>query len=308
MAVITITGGAGFIGFHLQKHLERDHRVQAIDRMDPGNVAVSMRGAQLGALHEADIHSAFLTALPEQTDMVIHLAAETGIPGSLHHPQKYFETNVRGTFNVLEQCRKNGVKYLIYASSSSVYEPSAEMKETSGVSRQLSYYGTTKRMCEVMTENYCAQFGLTAIGLRFFTVYGSWTRPDMAAYRFMKAIDEGREVTVYPGAARDFTHVHDVVESIRLLAGRIVSEPPGFHGLFNIGFGSPVDVAGYASLIAKGLGRELKYRHEPIPSNELLTTHSNSDKLAEYIGFRPRVDVRQGIVEMTEWFGKVRYE
>lgn len=310
MALIAITGGAGFIGFHLQKMLESKHATAAIDVLHPSNKAAHARAALLKHIHVNNIHSAFIDEMNRKPDIVIHLAAETGIAGSLSNPSTYFDTNVSGTFNVLEQCRKNGVKYLIYASSSSVYSPAAEMKETSCTDRQLSFYGTTKKMSEVMIENYCKQFGLTAIGLRFFTVYGSYTRPDMAAYKFMQAIDAGKNITLYNNGntSRDFTHVKDVVRAIDLLVDRIITEPEGFHEIFNIGYGSPVSVKTYATYIAAALQKELLFNIAKLPANELEATHSNTLKLFDYIGFKPEVNTEEGVKEMVNWFKTGRYE
>src|SRR5690606_517412 len=147
--------------------------ITGIDSMRESKFASLMRADQ--DTIETSIHSNFIDILTEKPKVVIHLAAEAGISGSLLNPSLYFHQNVEGTFNVLEQCRKNDVKHLIYASSSSVYEPNhSEISENSPCDKQLSFYGTSKRMVELMVENYCKQFGITAIGLRFFTVYGSW--------------------------------------------------------------------------------------------------------------------------------------
>ena len=311
MSAILITGGAGFIGYHLQQQLQHKHHVTGIDLLVQPSLAASLRSKQLRHISHASIHDTFIDTLEVKPDVVIHLAAETGISGSLHHPQKYFDTNVSGTFHVLEQCRKNGVKYLIYASSSSVYAPNqAVMHEDADTSRQLSFYGTTKKMSELMIENYCSQFGITAIGLRFFTVYGSFTRPDMAAYKFMQAIDAGKEITLYNNGnvLRDFTHVSDVVKSIELLVEKIQTEKAGTHHLFNIGFGSPVSVKTYAECIAQEMKKPANFHFKPLPENELESTHSNSDKLFSYIGYRPKVSVNEGVKEMVHWFKTTRYE
>jgi UDP-glucuronate 4-epimerase len=304
-----ITGISGFIGTHLQNELKTDFETSGIDCLQL--VASKKRSEMIISLNQQSIHSNFIDTLAEKPKIVIHLAAETGISGSLSNPLLYFHQNVEGTFNVLEQCRKNGVKYLIYASSSSVYEPNQSvMSENSPHDQQLSFYGTSKRMVEVMVENYCRQFGIIAIGLRFFTVYGSWTRPDMAAYKFMEAIDEGKEITLYNdgNVFRDFTHVSDIVKSIQLLIRKISQEPMGSHQIFNIGHGSPVSVKEYATLIAENLNKELRFKIELLPSNELESTHSDSSKLEQYINYKPTCGIEAGIREMTDWFKISRYE
>lgn len=311
MNTTLITGAAGFIGFHLKNALKQASSVVGIDTLEESNTASINRAYLHQDIIKASIHSKFIDELTEKPQVVVHLAAETGISGSLSNPALYFHQNIEGTFNVLEQCRKNGVNYLIYASSSSVYEPNySVMRETSPHATQLSFYGTSKRMTELMIENYCKQFGITAIGLRFFTVYGSWTRPDMAAYKFMKAIDRGEIITLYNGGeiSRDFTHVSDIVKAIQLLIDKIKIEPSGTHQIFNIGYGSPVLVKEYASLIGKHLGKEVFTKKELLPKNELESTHSDTSKLEEYIGYRPTCSIEDGIMEMTDWFKNNRYE
>jgi UDP-glucuronate 4-epimerase len=311
MAKILITGAAGFIGSHLKSELKNFHQITGVDDLNSMNLASKKRVDYFGNIINGSIHSNFIDSVNEKPEIVVHLAAETGISSSLSNPSLYFHQNVEGTFNVLEQCRKNGVKFLIYASSSSVYEPNQSvMTENSPHDKQLSFYGTSKRLVEIMVENYCRQFGITAIGLRFFTVYGSWTRPDMAAYRFMKAIDEGKEITLYNDGKvyRDFTHVSDIVESIRLLIEKISKETMGSHQIFNIGNGSPVSVKEYANLIAKYLNKEMRSKSESLPSNELEFTNSDSSKLEQYINYKPTCNVVTGIQEMTDWFKRNRYE
>lgn len=309
MKRVFITGTAGFIGSHLRKELQQYAELSGMDNLQ--SVASRQRSAHFGAVCENSIHTNFIDHASTKPDILIHLAAETGISGSLNNPAHYFHQNVEGTLNVLEQCRKNGVNHLIYASSSSVYEPNQSiMHEDSPHDKQLSFYGTSKRMTELMVDNYCRQFGITAIGLRFFTVYGSWTRTDMAAYKFMKAIQQGNPVTLYNqgNVFRDFTHVSDIVTSIRLLTDKISSEHSGTHRIFNIGNGAPVSVQHYAELIARNLDKPLHIQHAALPSNELESTYSDTSKLENYIGYKPICSIEQGIQEMTNWFKDYRYE
>ena len=303
MKKILITGAAGFIGKHLCEKLSEKHVLFPLDVLI--TEAAKKRMTFLPNLQTASIHSNFIDKQSIKPEVVVHLAAETGISGSLSNPTLYFHQNVEGTFNVLEQCRKNGVKYLIYASSSSVYEPNEIMPETAPHEKQLSFYGTSKRM----TENYCRQFGMVAIGLRFFTVYGSWTRSDMAAYKFMTAIDNGNPITLYNegNVYRDFTHVSDIVASIELLCKKIVTEPEGSHRVFNIGFGAPVSVQKYAELIAKNLDKDLLIEYKSLPSNELTSTHSDTTQLEAYINYKPMCTIEKGIIEMTDWFKEERF-
>lgn len=311
MSSILITGAAGFIGFHLQKHLQNLHSIQSMDKLAPENSASLQRASKINSIIQEDIRNNFLDNISKKPEIIVHLAAETGISGSLENPNKYFKTNVEGTFNVLEQCRKNGVKFLIYASSSSVYAPNQSiMTENSNTENQLSFYGTTKKMVEQMVENYCEQFGMIAIGLRFFTVYGSWTRPDMAAYKFMKAIQNSQSITLYNQGevSRDFTHVSDIVKSIELLIEQIQKESSGTHKVFNIGYGKPISVKKYAELIAKNLEMSLQIRSAELPVNELPATYADSSKLFDYIGYKPKCSPEKGIKEMTDWFKVSNYE
>lgn len=311
MSIVYITGGAGFIGFHLQKHLEHKYHVSTVDLLASNNLAASIRSKNLKNITQADIRTGFLDSLSNKPNVLIHLAAETGIAGSLVNPSKYFETNIQATFNVLEQCKNNGVKYLIYASSSSVYSPNqAVMSEDSNTNQQLSFYGTSKKMSEVMIENYCAQFGITAIGLRFFTVYGSWTRPDMAAYRFMSNIENEQPITIYNqgNVYRDFTHVSDVVKAIELLIEKVQNEPIGTHQIFNIGLGAPISVLQYAHLIANTMEKKPIINFANLPVNELVSTYSNTHKLEQYIQFKPTCKIEEGINEMVTWFKQHKYE
>jgi len=303
---LLISGAAGFIGYHLTNKLAKSEGLVALDNLEKDHPIFQQRwdGIKSKKLIRS-IHDDFLRDLDTLPETVIHLAAETGIPDSLINPNLYFKQNVAGTFNVLEQCRKQGVKNLIYASSSSVYSPNQEiMKEEGEVNQQLSFYGTTKRMTELMVENYCRQFGMKAIGLRFFTVYGSWTRPDMAAYKFMTSIQKGEPIALYNNGDiyRDFTHVSDIIHAIDLLSKRLPQEEDGFHEVFNIGFGSPVSVKKYAELIANNLNQPLKVESKPLPENELPSTHSDTNKLKSYIGFQPVVSIEEGVKEMVEWF------
>jgi len=310
MANVLITGGAGFIGYHLQKQLQH-HFIYAIDRLDPNNSACKTRNSLLPNIIKADINHSFLDELDSKPDLVIHLAAETGVGPSVLFPERYFETNVRGTFNVLEQCRKNNVKYLIYASSSSVYSPGqAQTKEIDSTITQLSFYGTTKKLCETMIENYCNQFGIVAIGLRFFTVYGSWTRPDMAGYKFMSNISNGKPITIYNNGHvyRDFTHVSDVVKAIDLLIEKILHSQVENHLLFNIGLGQSVSVLNFAQQIALALNRELIVEYKPLPFNELPSTNANTESLKRFIDFTPICTIENGVKEMVEWFIEHKYE
>ena len=306
---IFITGGAGFIGFHLQHSLKSTDFVRSIDLLPAHNTAAFKRSSLCESVFKADIRQPF--HVDPHSDVLIHLAALTGIAQSVVDPLSYLDVNVQGTLNVLEQARKNGVKHIIYASSSSVYTPhEGPVKETDHTMNPLSFYGSTKKMSEVLVENYCRQFGLTAIGLRFFTVYGSWTRPDMAAYKFMKAIEANQAVTIYEAEKlkRDFTHVSDIVHGIKRLMDVLPEMKLGTHEVFNIGYGQPVLVKDFAGEIARSMGKELIMEEAELPKNEVLSTHADTDKLLQITGFKPQVSVQEGVREMVAWFKTNAYE
>jgi UDP-glucuronate 4-epimerase len=236
---------------------------------------------------------------------LIHLAAETGITNSNESPQKYLEQNVKSTLNILEYCRKNQINQLLYASSSSVYEPSNQaLSENAPSNNQLSFYGKTKKVCEELVDFYCKTHNIKAIGLRFFTVFGSWTRPDMAAYKFMTAIEKGNPIILYNNGEvyRDFTHVSEVINAIGALLKKWDQIEAGKHEIFNVGKGKPISVQTYAETIARCMQKELTYISKELPSNELVHTHCDNSKLKNFVKHREGLNFKEGIEEMVNWF------
>lgn len=307
---ILLTGAAGFIGFHLQQALQGKAEVRLLDALVAHQPASALRAQRLIGL-QTETTDAALDAQLAGVDCIIHLAAETGIRPSITYPERYYAANVHFTMRLLEAAKRVGVSNLIYASSSSVYAPySGSVSEEANTDVQLSFYGTTKKMMEQLVAAYTQQQGMRAIGLRFFTVYGSWTRPDMAAYKFMKAIQSQESITLYNPAVlqRDFTHVSDIVAAILGLLTNIESLKVGQHELFNIGYGSPVLVHDFAQQIAAALDKPLFVQSEELPSNEVLSTHANTDKLFAFLGKKPQVATEKGVAEMVNWFRNFNYE
>jgi UDP-glucuronate 4-epimerase len=297
---IIISGAGGFIGSHLIKRLCESHSIYAFDKLEKPQ---SIERAKLSPIpiHKADLHGAFW---PEDRrfDLAIHLAAETGVGPSDDKPELYWKQNVLGTERMAKACRDQGVTKMIYASSSSVYSPNqAIMSETSCTQHPVSYYGKTKKEAEMRMETLCRDSQLCAIGLRFFTVYGSQVRSDMAAAKFIEKLKNGEPITLYNNGEveRDFTHVSDVCEAIARLIPHLQQFPQSEHRIFNIGRGKPTSVLAYAQQIARALDVPLNFISKPLPKNELMRTHSDSSALYENIQFQPAVDLKSGISEMV---------
>lgn len=297
---IIISGAAGFIGSHLIKRLYENHSIYAFDQLEKPQ---SIERAKISPvpIHKADLHGAFW---PEDRrfDLAIHLAAETGVGPSDKNQTLYWKQNVQGTERMAQACLKHGVKQLIYASSSSVYSPNqAIMSESSCTQNPASYYGKTKKEAEILMEKLCSDSVLSAIGLRFFTVYGSQVRSDMAAAKFIQKLKNNEPITLYNNGKveRDFTHVSDVCEAIARLIPYVQQLPESDHRIFNIGRGRPTPVWDYAQQIAKALDVPLEFINQALPSNELERTHSDSNALFECIQFQPEVDLETGILEMV---------
>lgn len=312
MTKVLITGIAGFVGFHLAKKLNQYFEVYGIDLVNKHDEGI--KSDRLSVLKDSVIYTRIDIRNKEELidyfdslkpQLVIHLAAQPGIANSLKVPDLYYETNVNGFFNVLEACRIVQAK-VIYASSSSVYSNDKPVfSEQDRVDKQLSFYGTTKRMGEVLASNYARQFNLQCLGLRFFTVYGSWVRKDMAAWKFMIALTKGEKIKLYDNGEihRDFTHVNDIVHAIYLLGNRLVNDKVStLHSLFNIGHGAPVKVADYLDEIATKLNRTPLIDAPQLPENELKFTHADTKKLVNEIGYSPSTNLKEGVVEMVDWF------
>ncbi|MED7666262.1 NAD-dependent epimerase [Pseudomonas moraviensis subsp. stanleyae] len=316
---VLVTGAAGFIGYHTVMRLCREGlEVVGVDDLNP-YYDVKLKQARLHRLQTLPnftfqrldiVDQPALTALFEQSrfKQVIHLAAQAGVRYSLDNPDAYAQSNLVGFLNLLEACRGHPPEHLIYASSSSVYGANTRMPfaEDDQVDQPVSLYAATKRANELLAHSYCHLYGLQATGLRFFTVYGPWGRPDMALFKFTEAMLQGRAIDIYNQGemARDFTYIDDIVEAIF----RLLDKPPGPSGergtncLFNIGRGSPVALMSFVECLEQALGIKAQRRYLPMQEGDVLKTWADVSALARCIDFSPQVPIEQGVRAFVQWY------
>lgn len=314
---ILVTGAAGFIGHHVSARLlARKDTVIGVDNLDPsGDVALKRaRLARLQGLPGAEgfiFHPVDVTDGPalrtlferERPERVVHLAARVGVRSAGSAARGYLDTNVTGFHNVLAQAR--GVEHLVYASSSSVYGAGTPVpfREDASADRPLSVYAATKRTDELLAHTASHLHGLPTTGLRFFTVYGPWGRPDMAPMLFMKALREGRTLDLYGEGRmrRDFTHVDDVAEAVVRVLDRPPSGVPPYR-LLNVGRGAPVALRDFLGLLERHLGTQAKLNPLPAQPGELDATWADPSALERETGFRARVSVEDGVARLVAWY------
>ncbi len=312
---VLVTGAAGFIGYHVSERLlARGDTVIGVDNLDPsGDVRLKrirlerLQGRSTFTFHPADIRDAdalravFERAAPER---VVHLAARVGVRAPPDQAQAYTETNVTGFLHVLELCRAAGVGHLVFASSSSVYGSSTSLpfSEQAPADRPLSLYGATKRANELMAHAYSHAHQLPASGLRFFTVYGPWGRPDMAPMLFLRAMEEGRAINLYGEGRlqRDFTYVDDVVEALLRVLDRPPEGPPPYR-ILNVGRGQPVEMARFVALLEERLGLKARINLLPAQLGEMEATCADIQALSRETGFRPQVSLGEGLTRLVSW-------
>ena len=325
-----VTGAAGFIGFHTAKYLlDRGDEVVGLDNVnayyDPA--LKEARLAQLTSRNGFSIHRIDLGDRPavealfrnDKPQRVIHLAAQAGVRYSLENPHAYIESNIVGTQNILEGCRHNGVEHLVYASSSSVYGANTAMPFSvhHNVDHPLSLYAATKKANELMAHTYSHLYQLPTAGLRFFTVYGPWGRPDMALFMFTKKILAGEPIDVFNNGhhSRDFTFIGDIVEGVVRTADKIAVPNPNWdsltpdpgtssapYRLYNIGNNNPVELLHFISCIEKALGREAKKNFLPLQPGDVPKTYADVDALIEDVGFKPATSIEDGIAKFVAWY------
>ena len=313
-----VTGSAGFIGFHVTQYLlDRGERVIGVDNLNP-YYDVALKQARLAQLrgrarfefHPIDVADpAAMTGLVErhpEIDTIIHLAAQAGVRYSLTQPLAYVEANVKGQVVLLEAARKlAALKSLVYASSSSVY--GANTKQPFSVEdradQPVSLYAATKRAGELITESYCRLYKLPCTGFRFFTVYGPWGRPDMAAFLFTDAILAGRPIQVFNEGrmARDFTYVDDIVPAI-VAAAETAPAAPGEHRLYNLGNSHPEALLDFIAVLERALGRKAVKEMLPMQPGDVATTFADIGPARRDLGFEPRTPIAVGLPRFVVWY------
>ena len=317
---ILVTGAAGFIGYHTVKRLCLEGRdVVGIDNLN-AYYSVELKHARLKQLSELQgfrfqrmdiVDKPSLMALFEDNKFteVVHLAAQAGVRYSLDNPDVYAQSNLVGFLNVLEACRHYRPVHLIYASSSSVYGANSKLPFSvdDPVDQPVSLYAASKRANELLAHSYCYLYGIGASGLRFFTVYGPWGRPDMALFTFTEAMLKGRPIDIYNHGqmARDFTYVDDIVESI----ARLLAKPPvpdkeanGVNRIFNIGRGKPVALLDFVECLEAALGITAQRNYLPMQPGDVVKTWADVSALADWVGFSPQVEVEEGVRQFAQWY------
>ena len=330
---ILITGVAGFIGMHVTlRLLHAGHEVTGVDNLND-YYDVNLKQARLGHIGSPNQFAFIKLDLADRENLtrlfsefrpevVINLAAQAGVRYSLENPHSYIESNIVGFTNILEACRHYDVRNLIYASSSSVYGLNEDMPfhEGQNIDHPLALYGASKKANELLAHSYSHLFGLPTTGLRFFTVYGPWGRPDMALFKFTSSIMDGKPIDVYNHGqmVRDFTYIDDVVEGISRLILKPASINENFDPvqpdagtssapwrIFNIGNGKPTKLMDYISAIENAMGKKAKIHFMEMQPGDVVSTSADTGRLDEYVGFRPNTPIQSGIQQFVDWYVNV---
>jgi UDP-glucuronate 4-epimerase len=327
---ILLTGAAGFIGMTTSlRLLARGDEVVGLDnlndyydvtlkqrRLDRLTPSANFRFVKMDVADRPGIAQLFAQG---RFDRVIHLAAQAGVRYSLQNPHAYVDSNLEGFINILEGCRHGGVQHLTYASSSSVYGGNTKMpfSEHDSVDHPVSLYAATKKANELMAHTYSHLYGLPTTGLRFFTVYGPWGRPDMALFLFTKAILEGRPIDVFNhgNMQRDFTFVDDIVEGVIRVNDRVAAPDPAYdpvkadpatsnapYRVFNIGNNNPVPLLDFIACIEDALGKKAEKRLLPLQDGDVPATYANTDALRDWVGFVPGTSIKDGVSRFVAWY------
>jgi UDP-glucuronate 4-epimerase len=330
MGKALVTGCAGFIGFHVAgRLLAQGHAVVGLDNLSD-YYDVTLKRARLAQLEGRTSFRFFKVGLEDRNgvaglfesegvDHVVHMAAQAGVRYSLTHPHVYTQANLVGFIHILEGCRHHAVKHLVFASSSSVYGANTRMPFSvhDNVDHPVSFYAATKKANELMAHAYSYTFRLPCTGLRFFTVYGPWGRPDMALFQFTKAILEGQPIDVYNYGKmrRDFTYIDDVVEGIIRVMERVPQPDPNWssekpdcgsssapYRLYNIGNHNPVELGYFIEVLERKLGKKAKQNLLPLQDGDVPATYADVEDLARDVGFRPATPIEAGISRFVDWY------
>ena len=327
---ILLTGAAGFIGMTTAlRLLARGDEVVGLDNLnDYYDVTLKQRrldrlhgqpGFRFVQLDVADQHGMTALFAAERFERVIHLAAQAGVRYSLQNPHAYIASNVVGFTNVLEGCRHQQVQHLVYASSSSVYGGNTRMpfSEHDSVDHPVSLYAATKKANELMAHTYSHLYRLPTTGLRFFTVYGPWGRPDMALFLFTRAILEGRPIDVFNEGRmlRDFTYIDDIVEGVIRVLDRVATPDAGYasatpdpatsdapYRVFNIGNQNPVPLLDFIACIEDAIGIKAEKRLLPLQDGDVPATYADARALADWVGFVPATSIQTGVANFVRWY------
>jgi UDP-glucuronate 4-epimerase len=327
---VLVTGAAGFIGFHLcQKLLKGDVQITGIDNLNP-YYDVGLKKDRLNNILSAPNFEFVKMEMADRSgmqdffnnnkfDVVVNLAAQAGVRYSIENPHAYVDSNLVGFVNILEGCRHSGVKHLVFASSSSVYGANTTMPFSihHNVDHPVSLYAATKKANELMAHTYGHLYGLCCTGLRFFTVYGPWGRPDMALFLFTKAILENKPIKVFNHGKmqRDFTYIDDIIEGVIRVMGRLPEPNPAWRGdqpdpgtsyvpykIYNIGNNNPVELIEFIEVIEKALKREARKEFLDLQPGDVPATYADVDDLIADVGFKPQTPITTGIQQFIEWY------
>ena len=330
MAKILVTGAAGFIGFHVSKRLlEDNHQVVGLDNLND-YYDVSLKETRLDMLKENSAFSFSKIDLEDRNNMaflfenekpeyVIHLAAQAGVRYSIENPHSYIDSNIQGFINILDGCRHNPVKHLCYASSSSVYgaNESLPFRVSDSVDHPVSLYAATKKANELMAHSYSSMYQIPTTGLRFFTVYGPWGRPDMALFLFTDKMLKGEPIDVYNYGKmkRDFTYIDDIVEGIVRICFNVAAPNPDWNGknpecassyapyrVYNIGNNNPVELMDYIKTLEDCLGIEAEKNMMPIQTGDVPASHADVEALIRDVDYQPCTPVSVGIANFVKWY------
>ncbi len=323
---ILVTGCAGFIGFHVTKLLlESNYNLVGVDSIND-YYDVELKKNRLKKLKELtknkklkfkfkkiDLSNSKLTKKlfdQEKFECVIHLAAQAGVRHSINSPLDYVKCNIIAFTNILEGCRYNSIKHLIYASTSSVYgnETTKPLHEDLACNKPIQFYAATKKSNEMMAYAYSSLFGIPVTGLRFFTVYGPWGRPDMALFKFTKSIIEGKEIEIFNNGEhiRDFTYVNDIAEGIKRLILKAPNKENNIddnsYRILNIGSNNPIKLMDFLKIIEKKIGKVSKKKYLPIQLGDIVATHADIKNFSEITNYIPNTSIETGVSSFIDWF------